>query len=64
VPTFNLRVVRGRVQVDPRPNPPGTYVEPVMSITEAQRHEDARRYFLPDRRRDFVAPCGADGTRE
>jgi sulfoxide reductase heme-binding subunit YedZ len=64
VPTFNLRVVGGRVQVDPRPNPPGTHVEPVMSITGAQRHEDARRYFLPDRRRDFVAPCGADGTRE
>ncbi len=28
IPTFNLRVVDGRVQVDPRPNPPGTLVEP------------------------------------
>jgi methionine sulfoxide reductase heme-binding subunit len=29
VPTFNLRVVAGRVHVDPTPNPPGTRVEPV-----------------------------------
>ena len=28
VPTFNVRVVDGRVEVDPRPNPPGTKVEP------------------------------------
>ncbi|NNG15061.1 MAG: Rieske 2Fe-2S domain-containing protein, partial [Gemmatimonadales bacterium] len=28
IPTFNVRVVDGRVQVDPRPNPPGTPVEP------------------------------------
>jgi nitrite reductase/ring-hydroxylating ferredoxin subunit/DMSO/TMAO reductase YedYZ heme-binding membrane subunit len=28
IPTFNVRVVEGRVQVDPRPNPPGTPVEP------------------------------------
>jgi methionine sulfoxide reductase heme-binding subunit len=28
VPTFNVRVVGGRVEVDPRPNPPGTKVEP------------------------------------
>lgn len=43
VPTFNLRVVRGRVQVDPRPNPPGTYVEPVMSIT-SQKPEDTKTH--------------------
>ncbi|MDX2122779.1 MAG: ferric reductase-like transmembrane domain-containing protein [Gemmatimonadota bacterium] len=30
IPTFHLRVVEGRVQVDPRPNPPGTRVEPVV----------------------------------
>jgi len=28
IPTFNLKVVGGRVLVDPRPNPPGTRVEP------------------------------------
>jgi nitrite reductase/ring-hydroxylating ferredoxin subunit/DMSO/TMAO reductase YedYZ heme-binding membrane subunit len=28
VPTFNVRVIRGRVEVDPRPNAPGTRVEP------------------------------------
>jgi nitrite reductase/ring-hydroxylating ferredoxin subunit/DMSO/TMAO reductase YedYZ heme-binding membrane subunit len=28
IPTFNLRVEGGRVYVDPRPNPPGTRVEP------------------------------------
>ena len=29
LPTFRLRITEGRVQVDPRPNPPGTFVEPV-----------------------------------
>ncbi|HXV75476.1 MAG TPA: Rieske 2Fe-2S domain-containing protein [Candidatus Polarisedimenticolaceae bacterium] len=28
IPTFNVRVAGGRVLVDPRPNPPGTRVEP------------------------------------
>jgi nitrite reductase/ring-hydroxylating ferredoxin subunit/DMSO/TMAO reductase YedYZ heme-binding membrane subunit len=28
VPTFRTRVVKGIVFVDPRPNPPGTYIEP------------------------------------
>jgi methionine sulfoxide reductase heme-binding subunit len=28
LPTFSVRVVRGRVQVSSRPHPPGTYVEP------------------------------------
>jgi len=28
VPTFRVRIAHGRVLVDPRPNPPGTYVEP------------------------------------
>ncbi len=28
VPTFNLRVQAGKVWVDPKPNPAGTYVEP------------------------------------
>src|SRR6185503_12113700 len=31
VATFNLRVVEGRVLVDPRGNPPGTYVHPVAA---------------------------------
>jgi len=30
IPTFNLRVRDGRVLVDPRPNPPGTRVEPAL----------------------------------
>jgi len=30
VPTFNVRVVGGRVFVDPRPNPPGTRVAPAL----------------------------------
>jgi sulfoxide reductase heme-binding subunit YedZ len=29
VPTFNVRLVGNRVSVDPRPNPPGTRLEPV-----------------------------------
>lgn len=28
IPTFRVRIAAGRVLVDPRPNPPGTYVEP------------------------------------
>ncbi len=31
VPTFYVKVVNGRVLVNPRPNLPGTYVEPAMS---------------------------------
>jgi methionine sulfoxide reductase heme-binding subunit len=30
VPTFNVRLVDGRVLVDPRPNPPGTRVAPAL----------------------------------
>ena len=33
IPTFNVRVVDGRVQVDPRPNPPGTSVKPATFST-------------------------------
>jgi sulfoxide reductase heme-binding subunit YedZ len=36
IPTFRVRVDRGRVLVDPRPNPPGTYVEPAC-ITGVSR---------------------------
>lgn len=36
VPTFNVRVVRGRVEVDPRPNPPGTPVDPAFVEAEPQ----------------------------
>src|SRR5690606_22288973 len=39
IPTFNLRVIEGRVQVDPRPNPAGTRVEPVVILT-ADRQAD------------------------
>lgn len=30
VPTFNVKIEAGRVLVDPRPNPPGTHVEPAV----------------------------------
>jgi methionine sulfoxide reductase heme-binding subunit len=30
VPTFNIRLIGGRVFVDPRPNPPGTRVAPAL----------------------------------
>jgi len=37
IPTFRTKVVDGIVLVHPRPNPPGTYVEPaVIENTEAQ----------------------------
>jgi methionine sulfoxide reductase heme-binding subunit len=37
IPTFRVKVVEGRVFVHPRPNAPGTYVEPArMESTEAQ----------------------------
>lgn len=32
IPTFRVRVDRGRVQVDPRPHPPGTYIEPARIV--------------------------------
>jgi nitrite reductase/ring-hydroxylating ferredoxin subunit len=28
IPTFRVRIAHGRVLVDPRPNSPGSYVEP------------------------------------
>lgn len=34
VPTFRLRLDGGRVQVDPKANPPGTYVEPLVIPVE------------------------------
>jgi sulfoxide reductase heme-binding subunit YedZ len=30
VPTFRVRIVNDRVEIDPRPLPPGTYVEPAV----------------------------------
>jgi nitrite reductase/ring-hydroxylating ferredoxin subunit/DMSO/TMAO reductase YedYZ heme-binding membrane subunit len=30
LPTFTVKVVRGRVLVDPTPNPPGTFLEPAL----------------------------------
>ena len=37
IPTFNARVVDGKVWVDPRPNPPGTRVEPALIGEEVAR---------------------------
>jgi nitrite reductase/ring-hydroxylating ferredoxin subunit/DMSO/TMAO reductase YedYZ heme-binding membrane subunit len=39
VPTFNLAIAGGRVLVDPRPNPPGTRVEPVPAAEPPARPE-------------------------
>jgi sulfoxide reductase heme-binding subunit YedZ len=35
VPTYRVRLTRGRVQIDPRPYPPGTPVEPARELTDA-----------------------------
>jgi nitrite reductase/ring-hydroxylating ferredoxin subunit/DMSO/TMAO reductase YedYZ heme-binding membrane subunit len=42
VPTYALRVRNGRVQINPRPNPPGTFVEPARLETFAVREENAQ----------------------
>jgi nitrite reductase/ring-hydroxylating ferredoxin subunit/DMSO/TMAO reductase YedYZ heme-binding membrane subunit len=44
VPTFNVRVKNGRVLVHPKPNPPGTRVEPALIEPEPRscRREEAR----------------------
>ncbi|MEM8572290.1 MAG: Rieske 2Fe-2S domain-containing protein [Pseudomonadota bacterium] len=31
IPTYNLRLDTGRILVDPKPNPPGTFVEPIVA---------------------------------
>jgi sulfoxide reductase heme-binding subunit YedZ len=36
VPTFNVRLANGRVLVHPRPNAPGTFVEPVVITGEVR----------------------------
>lgn len=36
VPTFNVKVLNGRVLVDPKPNAPGTYVTPAKLSEEEQ----------------------------
>jgi sulfoxide reductase heme-binding subunit YedZ len=40
LPTFSVRVIRGRVLVNPVPHPPGTHVE-AARIDDPQRHEVA-----------------------
>ena len=37
LPTFSVRVAAGRVLVDPRPHPPGTYVEPARVTNATER---------------------------
>ena len=40
VPTFRVRLCDGRVLVDPRPNPPGTFVEPArIGPQESSRYD-------------------------
>lgn len=38
ITTYNVRVVRGRVQVDPRGHPPGTAVAPARPDSDAEAH--------------------------
>jgi methionine sulfoxide reductase heme-binding subunit len=42
VATYRLRVRNGRVQIDPQPNPPGTFVEPARLEMAATRGHDAQ----------------------
>jgi nitrite reductase/ring-hydroxylating ferredoxin subunit/DMSO/TMAO reductase YedYZ heme-binding membrane subunit len=42
VATYPVRVRNGRVQIDPRANPPGTYVEPARLKAPAMRDYDAQ----------------------
>ncbi len=43
LPTFNLKIVDGRVHVNPKPNPPGTRVEPVaFAVSEPKIHGRSR----------------------
>ncbi len=37
VPTFNVRVLNGRVLIHPKPNPPGTRTEPALLPTPTQQ---------------------------
>jgi len=49
VPTFNVKVVDGTVFVHPKPNPPGTFVQPALigggnrPNSDANRNKEARR---------------------
>ena len=42
VATYGVRVRNGRVQIDPRPNPPGTFVEPAHLDAVTTRDYDAQ----------------------
>jgi len=44
IPTFQVKVVEGSVFVHPRPNPPGTYIQPaeIESSDERQREAQSR----------------------
>jgi nitrite reductase/ring-hydroxylating ferredoxin subunit/DMSO/TMAO reductase YedYZ heme-binding membrane subunit len=42
IPTFQVKVVEGAVFVNPRPNPPGTYVEPAEIETSQGRRREAQ----------------------
>ena len=43
VATYRVRVRDGRVLIDPRPNPPGTYVEPASAVHNSERIYGARQ---------------------
>jgi nitrite reductase/ring-hydroxylating ferredoxin subunit/DMSO/TMAO reductase YedYZ heme-binding membrane subunit len=41
LPTFSVRVASGRVLIDPKPHPPGTFVEPARLPPRAERPAEA-----------------------
>jgi len=42
IPTFQVKVVEGAVFVHPRPNPPGTYVQPAEIDSSQGRRREAQ----------------------
>jgi methionine sulfoxide reductase heme-binding subunit len=42
IPTFRVHVIGGNVFVHPQPNPPGTYVEPALSISVESHRKEAQ----------------------
>lgn len=65
VPTFNIKVADGHVWVDPRPNPPGTRVEPARIEPVAVPAPSAAPFFvgyqkiMPAPIAVFLRPCVA-----
>jgi nitrite reductase/ring-hydroxylating ferredoxin subunit len=64
VPTFRVRVEDGRIFVDPRPLPPGTFVEPAVFDAATPAREDREAFFVgylpfPERLKRFHRTAAA-----